>query len=54
MTGFQRQLMVITPLTPVRQPLRRLPFALQDLVSVELKGMIAMDLIEPIDAKPWN
>ncbi len=38
---------------PVIQPLRRVPLAMRDKVTTELQGMLAADLIEPIDASPW-
>ena len=40
-------------IAPVRQPLRRLPLALRDEVSAELRKLMDLDLIEKVDASPW-
>jgi hypothetical protein len=52
-TGFQHQPMVDKSVRPVRQALRRLPLALRDEVSAELKRMQDLHIIEKIDASPW-
>ena len=51
--GYQHKPMIDSTVQPVRQGLRRLPLALRDEVSTELKRMLDMDLIEKIDASPW-
>ncbi|KAL1279257.1 hypothetical protein QQF64_025930 [Cirrhinus molitorella] len=38
---------------PVIQPLRRIPLALRDGVSTELKQLLDSGIIEPVDASPW-
>ena len=51
--GYQHRPMIDSSAQPVRQGLRRLPLALRDEVSTELKRMLDMDLIEKIDTSPW-
>lgn len=38
---------------PVIQPLRRIPLALCDGVTTELKKLLDAGIIEPVDASPW-
>jgi hypothetical protein len=52
-TGYQHKPRVDPTITPVRQPLRRLPLVLRDEVSAELKQMLKLDLIEKVNASPW-
>lgn len=52
-TGYQHRPIVDQTVTPVRQPLRRLPLALRDEVSAELHKLMDLDLIEKVDASPW-
>ena len=51
--GYQHRPMVNQAVTPVRQPLRRLPLTLRDEVSAELQKMVDTDLIEKVNASPW-
>ena len=50
---YQHKPMIDISVQPVRQSLRRLPLALRDEVSTELKRILGMDLIEKNDASPW-
>ena len=51
--GFQHEPRVDPSIKPIRQPLRRLPLALRDSVSAELKRMQQDDIIEAAEAPTW-
>ncbi len=51
--GFVHKVKVREDVKPVQQKLRRLPFAVRDAVSAELKRLLDVDIIEKIDASPW-
>jgi hypothetical protein len=50
---YQHRPMINSSVTPVGQPLRRLPLTLRDEVTAELERMVKLDLIEKINASPW-
>ncbi|ROL45726.1 hypothetical protein DPX16_0114 [Anabarilius grahami] len=51
--GFAHLVKVRADVKPVQQKLRRLPFAVRDAVSQELKRLIQQDVIEPIESSEW-
>ena len=51
--GFSHFPMIDQTVTPVQQSLRRLPLALRDEVSKELKRMLDEGIIEQIDTSRW-
>ena len=51
--GFVHQVRTKPDANPVQQKLRRLPFAVRDKVSQELKRLEAADIIEQIDSSEW-
>lgn len=51
--AFIHQPKVDPTVTPVIQPLRRIPLALRDQVSTELQLLLDAGIIEPINASPW-
>ena len=51
--GFVHQVRTKPDVNPVQQKLRRLPFAVRDKVSQELKRLEAADIIEKIDSSEW-
>ncbi|XP_057713151.1 uncharacterized protein K02A2.6-like [Corythoichthys intestinalis] len=53
LTAFNHQPLLNPEVTPVIQPLRRLPLALRDDVSAELQKLLDAGVIERVDASPW-
>ncbi len=53
LTAFAHQPLLNPAIKPVIQPLRRIPLALRDGVSAELKQLLDVGIIEPVDASPW-
>ncbi len=53
LTAFTHRPLVDPEVSPVIQPLRRIPLALRDEVTAELQMMLAMGVIEPVNAAPW-
>ncbi|KAL0148283.1 hypothetical protein M9458_056429 [Cirrhinus mrigala] len=53
LTAFAHQPLLNPTIKPVIQPLRRIPLALRDSVSAELKQLLDIGIIEPVDASPW-
>ncbi len=53
LTAFTHRPLVDPEVSPVIQPLRRIPLALQDEVAAELQMLLAMGVIEPVNAAPW-
>lgn len=53
LSAFAHQPLIDPSVTPVVQPLRRIPLALWDGVSVELQRLLDAGIIEPVDASPW-
>ncbi|XP_041940375.1 uncharacterized protein K02A2.6-like [Alosa sapidissima] len=51
--GFTHLVKVRPGITPVHQKLRRLPFAVREAVSEELKKLVEQDVIEPVDSSEW-
>lgn len=51
--GFEHRVKVDPTVRPVRQPLRRLPYAVRDEVSRRLKELESKGIIERIDSSPW-
>ncbi|KAI2643843.1 Retrovirus-related Pol polyprotein from transposon 17.6 [Labeo rohita] len=51
--GFVHKPTVKSDATPVRQKLRRLPFAVRQAVSAELDSLLQKGIIEKIDSSPW-
>ncbi len=51
--GFVHKPTVKPDATPVRQKLRRLPFAVRQAVSAELDSLLQKGIIEKIDSSPW-
>ena len=51
--GFSHFPMIDQTVTPAQQSLRRLPLALRDEVSTELKKMLDEGIIEQIDTSRW-
>lgn len=51
--GFVHCVKVREGVQPVQQKLRRLPLSVRQAVSPELERLLAMDVIERIDASPW-
>ncbi|XP_041361078.1 uncharacterized protein K02A2.6-like [Gigantopelta aegis] len=51
--GFKHKIKVRSDVKPVQQKLRRLPFAVRNAVSAELKKLENSDIIERIDASEW-
>ncbi len=53
LTAFAHHPLLNPTIKPVIQPLRRIPLALRDGVSAELKQLLDVGIIEPVDASPW-
>lgn len=53
LTAFAHRPMVDLSVTPVIQPLRRLPLAFRDGVAAELTALLEEGIIEPVNAAPW-
>lgn len=53
LTAFTHQPLLNPSIKPVIQPLRRVPLALRDGVSTELKLLLDAGIIEAVDASPW-
>uniref|UniRef100_A0A3B3T9U7 Gypsy retrotransposon integrase-like protein 1 n=1 Tax=Paramormyrops kingsleyae TaxID=1676925 RepID=A0A3B3T9U7_9TELE len=51
--GFVHKVKVRSDVPPVQQKLRRLPFAIRDAVSQELKRLDSEGIIEKIDSSVW-
>ncbi|RXN17684.1 putative protein K02A2.6-like protein [Labeo rohita] len=51
--AFAHQPLLNPTIKPVIQPLRRIPLALHDSVSAELKQLLDIAINEPVDATPW-
>lgn len=47
--NFQLKLPTDLGVTPVRQPLRRIPIAIRDRVEKELNSLLEMDIIEKVN-----
>ena len=51
---YQVKLHVNPDVPPVAQPVRRTPFSLRDKVKEKTEGLVAMDIIEPVEGPtPW-
>ncbi len=53
LTAFTHRPLVDPEVSPIIQPLRRIPLALRDEVTAERQMMLAMGVIEPVNAAPW-
>lgn len=53
MTGFIHQPTINPSVSPVIQPLRRIPLAFHDAMQAELQRLVEADVIEPVNASPW-
>uniref|UniRef100_A0A674DZP4 Gypsy retrotransposon integrase-like protein 1 n=1 Tax=Salmo trutta TaxID=8032 RepID=A0A674DZP4_SALTR len=53
LTAFTHRPLVNPEVTPVMQPLRRIPFALRDDVTKDLQAQLDAGIIEPVNAAPW-
>lgn len=53
LSAFTHQPLFDSTVTPVIQPLRRIPLALRDGVAAELKCLLDAGIIEPVEASPW-
>lgn len=53
LTAFNHQPLINTAVSPVIQPLRRLPLALRDDITIELQKLLDAGIIERVDASPW-
>ncbi len=51
--GFVHKINVHSDVPPVQQKLRRLPFAVRDAVSQEVKRLESEGIIEKVDSSPW-
>ena len=51
--GFVHKVKTDPNVTPVRQKLRRIPFALRDKVQAEVERLLKEGIIEKVDASPW-
>ncbi|KAI2647354.1 Retrovirus-related Pol polyprotein [Labeo rohita] len=51
--GFTHLVKVHADVKPVQQKLHRLPFAIREAVSQELKQFVQLDVIEPIESSEW-
>lgn len=51
--AFAHQPLLNHAIKPVIQPLCRIPLALHDGVSAELKQLLDAGIIKPVDASPW-
>lgn len=51
--NFVHKVKLNPTITPVRQKLRRLPFAIRDSVSAELDRLLKAGVIERVDASAW-
>lgn len=51
--GFVHKVNVRSDVPPIQQKLRRLPFAVRDAVSQELKRLESEGIIEKVDSSPW-
>ncbi|KAJ8339345.1 hypothetical protein SKAU_G00361310 [Synaphobranchus kaupii] len=53
LTAFTHRPLVNAEVSPVMQPLRRIPLALRDDVTKELNTLLEAGIIEPVNAAPW-
>ena len=54
LTGLQVKLNVDPEVPAVAQPVRRTPFSLREKVKEKIEGLVAMDIIEPVEGPtPW-
>ncbi|KAJ8368319.1 hypothetical protein SKAU_G00083470 [Synaphobranchus kaupii] len=53
LTAFTHRPLVNAEVSPVMQPLRRIPLALRDDVTKELNALLEAGIIEPVNAAPW-
>ncbi|KAL0158734.1 hypothetical protein M9458_046810, partial [Cirrhinus mrigala] len=53
LTSFMHQPLTDHSITPVIQPLRRIPLLLREGVSAELQCLLSAGITEPVDASPW-
>ncbi|KAI3364020.1 hypothetical protein L3Q82_010785, partial [Scortum barcoo] len=53
LTAFNHQPLIDSTVSPVIQPLRRLPLSLHDDVTAELQKLLDAGIIERVDASPW-
>ncbi|KAJ8369984.1 hypothetical protein SKAU_G00100120 [Synaphobranchus kaupii] len=53
LTAFSDRPLVNPDVSPVIQPLRRIPLALRDDVTHELSSLLEMGIIEQVNAAPW-
>ncbi|KAL0150690.1 hypothetical protein M9458_053994, partial [Cirrhinus mrigala] len=53
LTSFMHQPLIDHSITPIIQPLRRVPLALWEGVSAELQRLLSAGIIEPVDASTW-
>lgn len=51
--GYEHKVNVNPNVTPCRQPLRRLPFAIRQEVSDHLLALENKEVIERVEASPW-
>ncbi|ROL53190.1 hypothetical protein DPX16_21123 [Anabarilius grahami] len=51
--GFVHKVNVRSDVLPIQQKLRRLPFAVRDAVSQELKRLESEGIIEKVESSPW-
>ena len=51
--GFTHLVQVRAATKPVRQKLHRLPFAIREAVSAELKKLVEQDVSEPVNSSEW-
>lgn len=51
--GFIHKVKVRPDVKPVQQKLRRLPFSVREAVSKELKKLVDLDVIEPVESSEW-
>ncbi|KAJ8354422.1 hypothetical protein SKAU_G00219890 [Synaphobranchus kaupii] len=53
LTAFTHRPLVNPDVSPIIQPLRRIPLALRDDVTHELGSLLEMGIIEQVNAAPW-
>lgn len=53
LSAFTHRPLVNPDVSPVIQPLRRIPFAFRDEVTRELGTLLGMGIIEPVNTAPW-
>ena len=53
LTAFTHRPLVDPAVTPVMQPLRRLPLTFREGATAELSSLLEEGIIEPINAAPW-